>query len=254
MNRLLSLSLSALLLVGCGTQDYPSPSVDDAGQFPTQQNGADNSNTTASAFHTQPLSTGYFWRGLPLIGFAQDYVGRLRCQYQDPKGTRSLDAFGEALATGMIAGMVFSASRDGSDNVPHDDHGGHSSQGPSLSSTVRRVLAAGVQGGIFVGACQTALAGGNWTSFSGILGQDFAGLSSSLVAGGSSFAALRPWVHRFFRSDTPSTGGKAILFRIMPDASVLIFSTGVGFLVYHQLTGNWSPDATGAPVTCAPSR
>lgn len=321
MKRFLALIMSALL-AGCGTQEYakppgpisnkgsagPSDLLNNSEVLTTESNSPSATNGILTA---EPARKGHAWRWLEWYGVNEQDVDKLRCRYRDTDGVKAMDAFGAAIEGGVIIGIVVRASGSVFFGKPVDDHHGHGGHGGHghhghhqdihvtvqnkversvwghLNMAIRHATVAGINGGVFVGGCQTILAGGNWTSFDGLLGHDFAGLSAATALGIGSYVALRPWIRRLFgdppepkeptmdtsllhveppplpKDGKPPKGpgvfkrlanwsaasgfNRGVWYYIMPEVAVVFLSERIGVMVYNKLTKDAERDLIDAP-------
>lgn len=263
--------LISFLASACGSQNY-----DDE-----QEKPAPPATTTTASKPQQPiqnvrpieksLTPGYLWRGFRLVGMSDETLSALQCPLRDAPGVNHFEAFGSSLFWGAILGVVIRFSDSWFLGKPVETGEGHWFWN-NLDQTVRKSGQGLIRGAIFAGVCETLLAGGNFTPFNGILGQDFVALSAGLSVGGLSAIAATPLLSRYMekqeeppitlKEDDPSNPisrriisqlnqwsktseiGQRFRYRVAPGLVLLGIGAGFGLLVYDHLQssaqgGDW---------------
>jgi hypothetical protein len=264
----LQLLTCLILLNACGTRDYDVPQTESAVQ--KEEVIVPSARLAGGAIAIVPReepSPGYLWGGLEWIGIPTSMVSKLKCKLADDESANELKALGAAMVGGAAVGIVIKYSGSWFFGKPADSGPGHWFWN-RLDETTKNVTQGALRGVVFGGVCQTALAGGNFTPFAGILGQSFAALASAITLGVLSSIAATPLIQKLMGPSSSSvseavlssdatekpvhgrlrrvtatikewseksTIGKGLRYRVAPGLAIVGIGAGVGLLVYDGL-------------------
>ncbi len=210
-SAILSLAMSAQLFLGaCGTRDYAKPPVEGTARPEAQKNESSDRSIRSQHLMVRPSESGYLWGGLHWVGVPDDAVKALRCQYMDRPNSNRFSAFGATIVGGAVLGVASRFSGSWFFGRPTPSEKGHWFWN-RLDQTIKTGGQGLMRGALFAGVCETLLAGGNMTPFSGVLGQDFSVLASAITLGGLAAIAAAPYVQKKLgessNAETSSEGG-----------------------------------------------
>jgi hypothetical protein len=264
---LLAICLS-VVLIACGSQDYPPPPNQTGVRHEEQPTapGQPQPTTAAPALEPNVYTPGYVWRIADWIGLPDSGVEDLKCRLQD-QNVNHFQALGTTIGGGAILGVIIRRSGSWFFGQPYDPGPGHWFWN-RLDETVKTVGQGVWRGGLTAMACDVLLAGGDYIPISGILGHEFAALSAALTLGGLSSMAATPYIEKWIGSPPqaplnppigealwqPPSGswpkrvwakvsdwtekseiGRGLRYRIGPRLVIVGVGIGAGFLVYDKL-------------------
>lgn len=261
------LIVTVFLLNACGSDDY-GPDHSEQGktaQGKPEQKVPPPATGQMSMIEQREARTGFIWQGLGWLGLNDGMVSDFKSRLADDKQTNPFCTFGASVLGGAVLGLVVRASGSWFFGGPVEPKPGHWFWN-SLNKTVQSGGRGILRGGLFGGGCYLLLTGLSPLPFSGLLGQSFRALSSSIVLGGMSLGAASPFIRRMIGkdwTDTESPIGKAlsrtkwtrqgaekfqhwsesteigegIRYRVIPGLVILGIGAGIGMLIYESCSG-----------------
>ncbi|MBX3023015.1 MAG: hypothetical protein KF799_15170 [Bdellovibrionales bacterium] len=263
MRRLFGGAFMVLLLSACGANDY-GPPREQEGSPPVVTDNRSPENRQRPVLRAE-ASTGHLWSGLSWVRVSDETIRGWRCSLKDTDDVSDFQGFGASVLGGAVIGVVIRASGSNFLGQPIEPGPGHWFWN-RLDQSIKTAGRGIVRGALLAGVCETALAGGNLTPFSGILGQDFVALSTGLTLGGLSMLAASPLIDKRLREKEPveevvtdgappqvlatlrtwahtSDAGRGLRYKLLPKITVVGAGSGIGYLVYHWIQGE---DENGA--------
>lgn len=276
MKRIIETALIFSLLAGCGTRDYEKPPPDFGPPTPPRQNETRADPYAQPRLTTEPPAAGYAWRGLKWVGIPSNMINDVKCAIADSPQSSRTAAFGTALISGAVIGVVGKFNDAWLFVTKDDPHPPGDWFWNNLDVTIKKFFGGATRGAIYLAACETMMAGGNLTWFSGVLGQNYSAASTAAAIGIFSAIAGAPLVQKRFGSppgppiilpshESPpsyngfadysgkvfthlrdwsrnSDIGRGIRYKFVPGVLILGIGGGLGYLVYDRLAGEGPPD------------
>lgn len=210
MRKLLIFFTSAMMVSGCGTQDYADPPV------PSQNTVFHSGNPPPPQYPrrdlAKPPSRDSLLEWMPL---EPSTLESIRCSVGDGTTVRTYDGLTAALFGGAIVGVIAGIGGHfflGKPVIPPGGTDPHEAESISRDSQyfwhkpvqlIRGSAQIAIQSGFAVMGCQMALTG-EFIPTDGILGPDYTAFSAALVLGGASAVVVDPWVSKLFPKGNPS--------------------------------------------------
>lgn len=271
--------ISTILLVvlgGCGTRDYEKPPPDGGPPMPARQNEPRADKNAQPRLITEPPQPGYLWRGMKWAGVHQDKLDSVKCSISDSLSSNRPAALGTALISGAVIGVIGKFNGAWLFVTKDEPNPPGNWFWNNLDVTIKKFAGGAARGAIYVGGCETLLAGGNLTWFSGLLGQNYSAASTAAAIAVFSAVAAAPSVKKHFGTaplrpirlptqDPPppyngpldyagnilthlrvwsvdSDLGRGLRYRFVPGVIIVGIGGGIGYLVYDHLAGDGPAD------------